>query len=161
MFVGLLSLMVTWWSGRLDAAAMNVYGTFDLRDVVPVGYAVFAFTLGVTAGVVIRKMLPAMATTLVIFVAVRLAFDRLVRAHLVADRVLRLSLNQNTAGFGSANGGPFTLFPNAPTLHNPWITSIEVVNRDHQILTSEFVAKACPRLVSGAGGAGQPTGLEV
>jgi hypothetical protein len=156
---GLLSLIVTWWSSRLDAAAMDVYGTFDLRDVVPVGYAVFAFTLGVTAGVVIRKMLPAMATTLVIFVAVRLAFDRLVRVRLLASNVLKLPLNQNSAGFGSANGGPFTLFPNAPTIHDAWITSIELVNRDHQLLSSEFAAKSCPRLVSSGGGGGQPTGL--
>ena len=46
---------------------------FDQRDIVPVGYAAFAFALGVTAGVLIRRTLPAMAATLVVFVAVRLA----------------------------------------------------------------------------------------
>ena len=40
-------------------------GTFDERGIVAVGYAAFAFALGVTAGLVIRRTLPAMAVTLV------------------------------------------------------------------------------------------------
>jgi hypothetical protein len=159
VFVGLLSLMVTWWSSRLDAAAMNAYGTFDVRDVVPIGYAVFAFTLGVASGVVIRKMLPAMVSTLVIFVGIRLAFSRLVRPRLVPTEVLKLPLNQNTAGFGSANGGPFSLFPNAPDLHNSWITSLQIVNRGREVINPHVVAIDCHRLVSQSGGGGQPTGL--
>jgi len=159
MFAGLLSLLVTWWSSRIDAAAMNAYGSFDLRDVVPIAYAIFAFALGVTSGVVIRKMLPAMASTLVVFVGVRLAFNHVVRPRLVPVNVVNLPLNQNTAGFGSANGGPFSLFPNTPTLHNAWITSLQIVNRDHQTLSSQVVTNSCHRLVSQSGGGGQPTGL--
>ena len=47
---GLLSLIVTWWASPVDRASMNVFGTFDQRDIVPVGYAAFAFALGVSAG---------------------------------------------------------------------------------------------------------------
>ena len=84
---GLLSLIVTWWASPLDRADMQVYSTFDERALVPIGYAALAFALGVTAGVVIRRVLPAMATTLVAFVAARLAFAQLVRPHLASPAV--------------------------------------------------------------------------
>ena len=57
---------------------------FGARGIVPLGYAAFAFALGVTAGVLIRRTLPAMAVTLVGFVAVRLSFAFWVRPHLLA-----------------------------------------------------------------------------
>jgi hypothetical protein len=40
---------------------------------VPIAYAAFAFALGVTSGAILRRTLPAMGATLVVFVAVRLA----------------------------------------------------------------------------------------
>jgi hypothetical protein len=86
---GLLSLMVTWWSSPFDkvarlGASPFAPSSFDRRDLVPVGYAAFAFAVGVTAGVLVRRTLPAMAATLVAFVAVRLAFIEWVRPHLMA-----------------------------------------------------------------------------
>jgi hypothetical protein len=78
---GLASLLVTWWSSPLDHANMAPFGSFDKRDIVPVGYAAFAFVLGVTAGLVVRRMLPAMAAVLVAFVAVRLAVSNWARPH--------------------------------------------------------------------------------
>ena len=82
---GLLSLMVTWWSSPIDTANANRFGVamFALRDITPMGYAAFAFALGVTAGVLMRRTLPAMASTLVIFVAARLAEATWVRPHLM------------------------------------------------------------------------------
>ena len=62
---GLASLMVTWWASPLDRVHLRLFGTFDQRDIVPIGYAAFACALGVTAGVPIRRPLPAMAATLV------------------------------------------------------------------------------------------------
>jgi hypothetical protein len=78
---GLVSLLVTWWSSPLDRANLAPFASFDKRDIVPIGYAAFAFALGVTAGMVIRRMLPAMVTVLVAFVAVRLAVTNWVRPH--------------------------------------------------------------------------------
>jgi hypothetical protein len=84
---GLLSLMVTWWSSPFDTVArMNASpfspSNYDHRDLVPIGYAAFAFALGVTAGVLIRRTLPAMAATLVAFIGVRFAFLTWVLPHL-------------------------------------------------------------------------------
>ena len=53
---GLLSLMLTWWSSPIDRVNGNQFtSVFDQRGVVPIGYAVFAFVLGVTAGLLIRR----------------------------------------------------------------------------------------------------------
>ncbi len=69
---GLLSLMVTWWSSPIDRVNLNVFSNFDQRDIAPIGYAAFAFALGTTAGVLIRRTVPAMAATLVGFVTTQL-----------------------------------------------------------------------------------------
>ncbi len=64
---GLLSLMVTWWASPIDQASMHQWAVLSQRNIIPVGSAALAFTLGVTAGVLIRRTLPAMAVTLVVF----------------------------------------------------------------------------------------------
>ena len=80
---GVLSLMVTWWSSPLDRVRMTPFMSFDQRDLVPIGYAAFAFVLGATVGVLIRRTLPAMATALGGFVAARLVVAHFGRPHLV------------------------------------------------------------------------------
>ena len=55
---------------------------FATHGITPLGYAAFAFTLGVTAGVLIRRAVPAMAVTLAIFAAVQVAMPLWIRPHL-------------------------------------------------------------------------------
>lgn len=81
---GLFTLMVTWWSSPFDRINNSPYGTFDLRDVAPLGYAAFAFALGVALGAIIRRTLPAMITTLVAFIGVRLYFSDSIRSRFEA-----------------------------------------------------------------------------
>lgn len=153
---GLLSLIVTWWASPLDRADMSIYGTFDERALVPIGYAAFAFALGVTAGVVIRRVLPAMATTLVVFVAARLAFTNLVRPHLVSPTVRDLALNPATTGYGSYNAGPSNLIANPPNVANIWVYSANIVDKSGQPISPQYVAQACPRL-----NLGPPSGVQI
>ena len=84
--VGLLSWMVTWWSTPFDKMANNKFdpSVFSERDIAPLGYAAFAFALGVTAGLVIRRTLPAMATTLVGYIAARVVVLIWIRPHFQA-----------------------------------------------------------------------------
>ena len=84
---GLGSLAVTWWSSPIDTTAANFPRMgpllFDTRGIVPIAYAAFAFALGVTVGMLVRRTLPAMAITLAVFVALQLAMPLLVRPHLL------------------------------------------------------------------------------
>ena len=52
---------------------------FRIQAITPIGYAAFAFALGVTAGALIRRTVPAMAVTLAIFAALQVAMPLWVR----------------------------------------------------------------------------------
>jgi hypothetical protein len=91
---GLLSLMLTWWSSPMDSALEIPYGhrlllerlgpvLFASRGVAPLGYAAFAFALGVTAGMLTRRTVSAMATTLGVFAVLQFAWAEWIRVHLV------------------------------------------------------------------------------
>jgi hypothetical protein len=79
---GLLTLMVTWWSSSLDRADLSRFITFAGQGTVPIGSAAFGFALGVTAGVLIRRTVPAMAVTLAGYAGARVAATEL-RPHLL------------------------------------------------------------------------------
>jgi hypothetical protein len=93
---GLLSLMLGWWSspieraidlpgGRTGAATLNRFVPllFATGGITPIGYAAFAFALGVTAGVLIRRTVPAMAVTLALFAVVQVVMPLWVRPYLM------------------------------------------------------------------------------
>ena len=83
---GLLSLAFFWWSSpveRLDMRRMTP-GTFGATGIVPVGYAAFAFAVGVAAGILIRRTLPAMAVTLAVTVGAQACMALWLRARLIA-----------------------------------------------------------------------------
>jgi hypothetical protein len=153
---GLVSWLVTWWAGPLDRVGMNQFGSFDSRDIVPVGYAAFAFALGVLLGALMRRTVPAMAATLVAFTAARLAFRLLVRPSLLPPVTRALALNPSTTGYGSSGFLPLmpapSLQPTAPDLPNAWITSIAIVDGKGNALTSSELASTCPDIGHGRGG---------
>jgi hypothetical protein len=156
---GLLSLVVTWWSSPLDRADLNQFATFDQRGIAPIGYAAFAFTLGVLAGALIRRTLPAMFVTLAVFIAVRLTEFSWLRPRLLHPVLLNLALNPGSTGYGQQGtlsvlfSSP-TLMPDPPNLPNTWITSLAVVNARGQALTTQVLTRACPDIGQGGGGGG-------
>ena len=101
---GLGSLAVTWWSSPIDKAATELPRMaplmFASRGIVPIGYAAFAFALGVTVGMLVRRTVPAMAITLAIFVAAQIAMPLLVRPHLLPPTRSTIELTEsNIDGF--------------------------------------------------------------
>ena len=91
---GLASWLVSWWFAPLDAVNMNRFdpSVFTARGIVAIGYAGFAFALGVTTGALMRRTLPAMATTLLGFIAARIAFTLWVRPHLLPRQAVLVPL---------------------------------------------------------------------
>lgn len=160
---GLFSLMLTWWSSPLDRVSQAPFSSFDFHDVVPVGYAAFAFALGVTAGVLIRRTLPAMAVALFAFVAVRLSFNLLVRPSLLPQAHQDLALNPSTTGYGYEGMMLFgshasSLQPAAPNITDAWIISVQIEDRSGRGLTSQFLNSTCPGVGGGGGGPGGGSG---
>jgi len=127
--VALLALMVTWWASPYDRLHHVPYTVFDQRDIVPVAYALFAAALGVAAGVIIRRTLPAMAVTIVAFVAVRVVVGQWVRPLLMAP--VRL-LTQFTLPSGT---GPEVVMPGTGSIDPAsWIISEQVLNHAGRVI---------------------------
>jgi hypothetical protein len=131
---GLLSLMVTWWASPYDKLQNTPYGVFDQRDIVPVAYALFAFALGVTAGTVIRKTLPAMAATLVAYIGARFIVGHWIRPALMSP--IRLVTQ-------------FKL----PAVGTPYVPGAGSVNSSDWIIT-EHTLNAAGHVVGQGGGIG-------
>jgi len=140
---GLLSLMVTWWSSPIDKAFMDQWGVFSQRDITPVGYAAFAFALGVTAGMLIRRTVPAMAITLAVFAAVQVVMPLWIRPHLITPVHTTTPLNiaalQETGVTG--NGRLQVIEP--PNIPGAWVYSSQIVTPAGQPASSEPATQAC------------------
>jgi hypothetical protein len=77
-----VAALVTWSLGPDNAMRAETFSSanyFDVQGIVPVGYAVFATALGITAGVLLRRLIPAIAVTLGVFIGVRLLVDDVIR----------------------------------------------------------------------------------
>jgi hypothetical protein len=111
LVTGLFSLLLTWAAAPFDRVVGSRFSplTFDARDVAPLGYAVFAFVLGTTIGLVLRRTLPAMALTLVVFIAVQLLMGYGIREHLMSpvtnDVAFDTTVAEQVHGLGSTGGG--------------------------------------------------------
>jgi len=159
VLAGLLSLMVTWWFGPLDQVHANRFdpSVFDLRGIVPIGYALFAFVLGVTVGVLAPRILPAMAITLVVFVGARYAVTTWVRPHLMTPLQQTQTITYSP-GFGLAQGADagsgLFLIPPDPNLPNAWVYANVAVDQAGQPPSSQFLQSACPWATGGGGDGG-------
>jgi hypothetical protein len=122
---GVLSLMVTWWSSPFDRLQDNPFGFFGQRDIVPIGYAAFAFALGAVLGVLVRRTVPAMAATLVGFVLVRFAFTVWIRERFASP------LHASTAF-----QAPFSTSFGAGPIRNSgtWIISSNTINASGKVI---------------------------
>jgi len=134
---GLGSLAVTWWSSPIDTSGAQSFSRmgpllFAARGIVPIGYAAFAFALGVTVGMLVRRTLPAMAITLALFLAVQIAMPLLVRPHLLPPTRSTVEINEsNFDGISvSRGGGPIrvTVKAQAPNDPGAWVLSSPAVD---------------------------------
>jgi hypothetical protein len=68
------SALVMWWRSPFDTLEGRISPAgFDVEGLVVPAYALFALAVGVLAGLLFRRTVPAMTVTLLVFVAARLA----------------------------------------------------------------------------------------
>jgi ABC-2 family transporter protein len=133
-----LSLMQAWWAAPLGRAVTRgapagaLYQgrftqlIFASHGITPLGYAAFAFALGVAAGALIRRTIPAMAVTLAVFAALQVAMPLWIRPHFApADRAVVSVTPGNFAGGATGPGGStLTLVATSlPGQFGAWILS--------------------------------------
>jgi hypothetical protein len=142
---GLLSWAVTSWAHQIDQAAGDriIPGLFAARGIVPIGYAVFAFVLGVTAGMLIRRTVPAMAATLAIYSAAVFSMQEWIRAHLRpashATNPLDTS-SLDTLNIGAGNQLTVVASDNLP---GAWVLSNQTITPSGQVFTGPANPQYC------------------
>jgi hypothetical protein len=140
---GALAALVTWWSGPVNAQSAGAFapGQFDTQGIVPIGYAVFAMALGIAAGTVARRTLPAIAVTLGGFIALRLVISDLVRPHYLAAVTTYYNVTGSFTPPGSA-----------------WVFSQGAISRTGQVVLAGWgelepaLPASCQTLLPGNGG---------
>jgi hypothetical protein len=138
-----IAVLVTWWSGPNNALQANAFqpGQFDIQGIVPIGYAVFAMALGIAAGTVTRRTLPAIAVALGGFIALRLVIDDFVRPHYVAAVTTYYNVTGSFTPSGSA-----------------WLFSQGAVSKTGQVVLAGWgdlfpaLPASCRKLIPGSGG---------
>ena len=128
LVAGVLALAVTWWSRTLDLAQQNRFTKFDIQGVVPIAYALFAAALGLTAGIAIRRTLPALATTLAVTVGLRIVIANYLRPHFMAPVTKAVSLSSSTSGLTGSI----------------WTLSSHIVNATGATVPTDAIASALP-----------------
>ena len=153
---GAIAALVTWWSGPRNAAFANAFQAnyFDQQGLVPVAYSVFATALGIAAGAVLRRTLPAIAIVIGGFIGMRLWISQDLRMHFMA---------------------PVTTFYGVAANFNPPAGSINtgggLIDKAGQLVTGQFgnvmidgvpstsLPAACQRLIpASASGPNGPSG---
>jgi ABC-type transport system involved in multi-copper enzyme maturation permease subunit len=167
---GLGSLAVDWWANPIDKTANDFARMapllFDTRGIVPIAYAAFAFALGVTVGMLVRRTLPAMAITLAVFVAVQIAMPLLVRPHLIAPVRSTIEITDSSLdGLAVPRGGgpirAITKAPDAGAFTGAWVLSSRTVDASgHAVDTISLSPSSGPCAPPQGGPAQVPAGAE-
>src|SRR5579863_8245591 len=138
-----LSLMQTWWAVPISQAVADGSGAgvaqsrfsqlnFATHGITPLGYAAFAFALGVTAGALIRRTVPAMAVTLAVFAALQVAMPLWVRPNLAPPDRPVIPVTSLGAAIPSETGAGGTIFTfyaiTIPGQPGAWLLSSGPVN---------------------------------
>jgi hypothetical protein len=134
------SLLQAWWAAPIRRAtglggSVSVFSggpfsplVFATGGIAPLGYAAFGFALGVTAGLLIRRAVPAMGLTLAIFAAVQFVMPLWVRPHLLpADQTIAAIASTN-ATFSDFSGSSTLSAGAVPGQPGAWILSSGPVN---------------------------------
>ncbi|MFC8717808.1 transporter [Kitasatospora sp. NPDC057198] len=137
---GLLSLAVSRWAAPLDRAeALPGAGdgglpgrfgplVFAARGVVPVGWALFGFAVGVAAGLLLHRQVAATAVLLGVLAAAQVAVPLLVRPHLAAPvRSEGALVLAEDRGIVRIEGN--RLYPSTPvSLPGAWVLSVTALD---------------------------------
>jgi hypothetical protein len=128
-----LTILVSWWripeNGLFDRLSP---GAFDIQGIVPIAYSVFAMALGIAAGVLLRRVVPAIATALGAFIALRVLVGLFLRQHFMAPITEILPINVSSV--------------TGRTAHVWWLASYITSPSGHSSQTGIAIPNACRTL---------------
>ena len=136
------SYLLTWWAEPLDHINGSRFAavTFSSRDIVPIAYAIFAFALGTTAGLLLRRTIPAMAVTLAVFIGIQILVPALIRPNLLPSTTVTFPINKATASQFTGiytSGGGAEIDMDLPIPQGAWVISAPPVqDSSGQVVTA-------------------------
>lgn len=159
---GVLSWAITSWAHRIDQATGGriAPGEFAVRGIVPIGYALFAFALGVTFGMLIRRTVPAMAATLGIYAAAFFAMQEWIRERLATPSHITRPLDISTLDALMIDRDNQMMVIGSDNLPDAWILTNRTITDTGQVFTGpadqrfcgpDAVARACDDWVDSLG----------
>jgi ABC-type transport system involved in multi-copper enzyme maturation permease subunit len=162
------SLLQAWWAAPIGKAVgvgggSSVFSetrfgvfVFPTHGITPLGYAAFGFALGVTAGLLARRPVPAMAITLAIFAVVQFITPLWIRPHLFPTSQTTVTMAAAGANVSlRANPRLAVTASVVPGQPGAWIISSEGVNAAGQPVST--IPAACEPAVSQAFGSHRGT----
>lgn len=123
-----LSVLTTWWSIPWNAVT-SPWSTYDVRGIVLPAYALLALALGVASGILVRRSVPAIGITIVLFLLLRLAIVLLLRPYFLPPLPFISSLDD----------------VGAPS-HADWTIHIGTIDRRGQEISDTTISQMCPQL---------------
>jgi hypothetical protein len=142
-----IGLGMTWWAHPIDRA-VNLSASDDIssffqipriapeifasRGIAPIGYAALAFALGVVAGALVKRTVPAMAITLAAYVILQIVMPMWVRPHLVAPTEQLTAITSETLhGIrGRGPNGPVDALDVGGQVPGGWVLANRTVDAD-------------------------------
>ncbi|MFG3698297.1 transporter [Micromonospora sp. NPDC047620] len=141
-------LGMSWWLTPISQAGQhgrfNVF-FFDMQGVAPIGYTLLAVALGVFAGTIWPKVLPAMTAALTGFVGLRVALATLARPHYLPARTLTFPIKDATVQTNPAAGD--------------WILSYGIRDSSGKLLTANAQIACAPDATGPGAACGADLGL--
>ena len=129
-----LTALTAWWSTPWNAVT-SPWSTYDVRGIVLPAYALFALALGIAAGILVRRSVPAIGITIVLFLLLRLAIMFWLRPYFLPPLTSISSLDQ----------------PGSPSRID-WTIHVGTIDRSGRELSDNQIGQICPQL-SGNGSA--------
>ncbi|MEV0805264.1 transporter [Micromonospora sp. NPDC050200] len=141
-------LGMSWWLTPISQAGQhgrfNVF-FFDMQGPAPIGYTLLAVALGVFAGTIWPKVLPAMTATLTGFVGLRVTLTTLARPHYLPARTLTLPIKDATVQTNPAA--------------EDWILSYGIRDSSGRMLTANAQMACAPDATGPGAACGADLGL--
>jgi len=130
------AMTVTWWRAPVDALTGTSANTrlgssiFNVEGPVVVGYALFAFFLGVLAGAILKRTLPAIVAAGMVLLALLLLTQTYLRPHYLPP-VTTIST------FSTADGGSFA--PDSTGTPGDWLLDWGVIDAQGHRLDPQHI----------------------
>ncbi|MER5209541.1 ABC transporter permease subunit [Streptomyces sp. NPDC002838] len=124
---GASAALLTWAAHPFDGVIKSEFSTFEFgaRNIAPIGHAALALTFGTVVGLLLRRSLPAMAVTFVVFLAFQFFFPNVVRPSLMPAERATLPMTaeaiNEAQSLGSIGGGSVISGVKIPGAPDAWI----------------------------------------